>query len=55
MSLKRCTITGLVDDKETFYKEGEYPYMTFVELFRSKFSIPVPELREFVNQYKSRV
>jgi len=52
MELKKCTISGVVDYKDNFYKNGTYPYMTFVEKFRSKYSIPVDELRLFCDEIK---
>jgi len=45
--LKRCTISGVVDFEKNFYKNGKYPYATFVENFRAKHMIPVEDLRAF--------
>lgn len=52
--LKRCTISGVVDYERNFYKDGKYPYVTFVEKFRAKYSIPVAELRSFLNEIKEK-
>ena len=45
--LKKCTVSGVVDYEKNFYKEGKYPYATFVENFRAKHRIHVEELRTF--------
>ena len=50
MDLKRCTISGVVDFEKNFYKEGKYPYATFVENFRAKYKIPVEDLRSFCDK-----
>ena len=52
MELKKCTISGVVDFEKNFYKEGKYPYATFVENFRAKHNIPVAELRVFCENIK---
>ncbi len=52
MELKKCTISGVVDYESNFYKNGTYPYATFVEKFRSKYNIPVDELRFFCNEIR---
>jgi hypothetical protein len=48
--LKKCTVSGVVDYEKNFYKEGKYPYATFVENFRAKHRIPVEELRSFCDK-----
>ena len=50
--LKKCTISGVVDYEDNFYKDGKYPYATFVENFRAKHRIPVEELRTFCERLK---
>ena len=52
MELKKCTISGVVDFERNFYKNGTYPYATFVEKFRSKYNIPVDDLRFFCSKVK---
>ena len=52
MELKKCTISGVVDYERNFYKEGKYPYATFVENFRAKNRIPVDELRSFCEKLR---
>ena len=50
MELKKCTISGVVDFERNFYKNGKYPYATFVENFRAKHNIPVEDLRSFCSK-----
>ena len=52
--VKQCSITGIVGYEEDFYKDGKYPYASFVELFRAKYKIPVKELRSFVSEINEK-
>lgn len=52
---EKCIITGVrLTEKDTYNLKG-YPYANFVEKFRSRYKIPVSELRMFVGTLKSRL